>query len=121
MGTDEMKKHFGVSEHKSSTCRKIIKTVDSEGNVTEQIITEGYPELSNTEDEFRNQFMTSIPPTTRTSVISKRTVKVIDSEGNVTETVLGDGDAFEFATDELRKHFGTMEHKSSTSTKIIKT
>jgi len=119
--TDEMKKHFGVSEHKSSTCRKIIKTVDSEGNVTEQIITEGYPELSDTEDEFRNQFMTSIPPTTRTSVISKRTVKVIDSEGNVTEKVLGEGDDFEFDTDELRKHFSTMEHKSSTSTKIIKT
>merc|ERR1740137_110634 len=48
-------------------------------------------------------------------------VKMIDSEGNVTEKVLGDGDDFEFDTDELRKHFSETEHKSSTSRKIIKT
>merc|ERR1712106_170431 len=90
--TDELRKHFSTMEHKSSTSKKIIKTVDSEGNVTEQIIIEGDPELSATEDEFRNQFMSSVPQSTRTSVTSKRTVKKIDSEGNVTEEIISEGD-----------------------------
>eukprot|EP00090_Calanus_glacialis_P004152 TRINITY_DN1306_c0_g1_i7.p1 TRINITY_DN1306_c0_g1~~TRINITY_DN1306_c0_g1_i7.p1 ORF type:complete len:2919 (-),score=679.49 TRINITY_DN1306_c0_g1_i7:1730-9988(-) len=110
----------------SLSSRRVIKTVDSEGNVTEKIITEGDPDFSLDENEFRNQFMTSLPQSTRTSVTSKRMVKMIDSDGNVTERVMAEGDDDNiFDNDDLRKHFSSMQpittKTSMTSRKVIKT
>merc|ERR1719186_1237737 len=111
----------------SMSSKKIIRTVDSEGNVTEIIANDGDNDFSIDEDEFKDQFMSSIPLTTKTSVSSKRIVKMIDSEGNVTEKIMQEGDDNDFEMDEekFKKHFMSMQPVTSktsiTSRKIIKT
>eukprot|EP00092_Neocalanus_flemingeri_P079432 GFUD01098953.1.p1 GENE.GFUD01098953.1~~GFUD01098953.1.p1 ORF type:complete len:2477 (-),score=634.93 GFUD01098953.1:598-7686(-) len=116
-----------ITTKKSTSSRKIIRTVDSEGNVTEKIINEGDTDTSMDDNEFKNQFMSSIPLTTRTSVSSTRIVKMIDSEGNVTERIMkeGDDDNLEIDEDNFKANFMSRQpittKTSMTSTKIIKT